>query len=163
MTLVTSDHSQAHTILADAQFIECWMSGTYVVAGIFSIPSDKLTIATIKENISILHTATKRAKKGWWPRGISGMFLLPVYLGYQFDPAVIEWVQQRRPYRWAVWHEPVLYDIQENKVWMRSDYGLFGSAYYRLVFTLYGHAFKRIAERLEQPAPDFINGKPVPR
>jgi hypothetical protein len=135
------------------------MGGTYVVAGIFAIPSETLTVQEIQRNIPTLHDATKLAKRGWWPRGLSGMFLFPFYIGRGFEPDVIEWVQRRKPYRWAIWHEPVLYDIARNAVWMRSDYGHFGSAYYPLVFRLYHRALTLIAERIQKPKPDSINGK----
>lgn len=137
------------------------MRGTYVVAGIFAIPSEVVTISNIQRNIPTLHAASKDAKQGWWPRGISGMFLFPCYLSTHFEPEVVAWVQKRQPYRWAIWHEPVLYDITQNAVWMRSDYGHFGSAFYPLVFDLYRRALALIAERLQKPHPDFINGHPT--
>ena len=79
--------------------------------------------------------------------------------GEKFSSEQIEWVQHHHPYRWAIWHEPVLYDISENAVWMRADYGHFGSAFYPLVFDLYRRSFTVIAERLQRPQPDFINGR----
>jgi hypothetical protein len=161
MTLVKTSNLKVENIRAEAQFIEGWMSGTYITAGIFAVLVKELTVEDIKSNIPIFHSIAKEAKNGWWPRGLSGMFLFPFYIGTKFDPIVIAWVQKRRPYKWCVWHEPVLYDVVQNAVWMRSDYGLFGSAYYSLVFRLYEQAFKRIAERLQKTVPDFINGKSV--
>ncbi len=134
------------------------MRGTYVVAGIFAIPWEAITVAEIERNIPTLYAVTKTAKKGWWPRGVSGTFLFPFYLGTHFDPDAVAWVQRRRRYRWAVWHEPVLYNVAQNAAWMRSDYGLFGSAFYPLVFDLYRRALSSIAGRLQRPMPDFING-----
>jgi hypothetical protein len=145
-------------VTADAHFIEGWMRGTYIVAGIYSIPSEALTVAELQRNIPILYEATTKAKRGWWPRGLCGTFLFPFYIGSAFEPTVIEWVQHRRPYRYAIWHEPVLYDIERNAVWMRSDYGHFGSAFYPLVFQLHERALTRIAERIQKTKPDFING-----
>src|SRR5204863_9638946 len=111
--------------------------------------------------IPTLHATTKNAKRGWWPRGISGMFLFPFYLCTHFEPEVVAWVQKRHSYRYAIWHEPVLYDIARNAVWMRVDYGNFGSAFYPLIFDLYRRALTLIAERLQRPIPDFINGHPT--
>ena len=144
---------------ADVKVIEGWMRGTYIVAGIFVIPSETVTVSSIQKNISELYEATKTARRGRWPRGIAGTFLFPFYLSTAFAPEIIEWVQYRRPYRWAIWHEPVLYDITQNAVWMRSDYGHFGSAFYPLVFDLYRRSLTGIAERLQRPQPDFINGR----
>ncbi len=152
----------AHDSLVDAQFVEGWMSGTYVVAGIFAIiQTDRLTVEDLKRNIPALHSSAKIAKHGWWPRGISGIFLFPFYLGTHFEPDVIDWVQRRQAYRWAIWHEPVLYDINRNAVWMRSDYGIFGSAFLALVFGLRKRALLSIAKKLGQPHPDFINDQHV--
>jgi hypothetical protein len=144
---------------AHAKVFEGWMRGTYIVAGVFAIPTEVITIADIQANISDLYDSTKTWRRGRWPRGIAGTFLFPFYLGSAFSPEQIEWVQHRRPYRWAIWHEPVLYDIAKNSVWMRSDYGHFGSAFYPLVFDLYRRAFTVIAERLQRTQPDFINGR----
>jgi hypothetical protein len=148
-------------VVAEGQFIEGWMRGTYIVAGIFAIPSEVLTVTEVQRNIPTLYEATKKAKRGWWPRGLSGMYLFPFYLGRAFESEVIDWVQRRRPYRWAIWHEPVLYDVTRNAVWMRSDYGHFGSAFHPLVFELYRRALTVIAGRIQKPAPDFINDAPT--
>jgi hypothetical protein len=145
--------------LADAKIIEGWMRGTYIVAGIFAIPSEAISTSDIQANIPDLYASTKAERRGRWPRGIAGTFLFPFYLGTGFGAGQIEWVQHRRPYRWAIWHEPVLYDTARNSVWMRSDYRHFGSAFYPLVFGLYRRAFVVIAERLQKPQPDFINGQ----
>jgi len=161
MNATEADTSLAREFCSDARFIEGWMRGTYVVAGIFAIPSEVVTISDLRRNIPTLHATTKNAKRGWWPRGISGMFLFPFYLSTHFEPEVVAWVQKRQPYRYAIWHEPVLYDIARNAAWMRSDYGHFGSAFYPLVFDLYRRALTLLAERLQKPIPDFINGLPT--
>jgi hypothetical protein len=142
----------------DSRFVEGWLHGTYIVAGIFAIPAEEVTIAELQRNIPVLHARTKKAKRAWWPKGISVIFLFPFYLGSHFDPEVIAWVRRRQPYRWTIWHEPVLYDIAQNAVWMRSDYGHFGCAFYPLVFDLHRRALTLIAERIQRPVPDFING-----
>ena len=134
------------------------MKGTYIVAGVFAIPTESMIIADIQANIPDLYSTTKAGRRGRWPRGLAGTFLFPFYLGSGFSAELIEWVQHRRPYRWAIWHEPVLYDIAQNAAWMRSDYSHLGSAFYPLVFELYRRAFTAIAERLQRPQPDFING-----
>ena len=145
----------------DTAILEGWMRGTYLVAGIFAIRSESLTVSRIQENIPEMYAVTKAARRKRWPRGISGTFLFPFYLGEGFSSETIDWVQRRRPYRWAIWHEPVLYDIPSNSIWMRSDYGHFGSAFHPLVSKLYGRAFEQIGERLDLRRPDFINGNPV--
>jgi hypothetical protein len=153
-----TDEPLSRKVTAEGQFIEGWMRGTYVVAGIFAIPSESLTITELQRNIPTLYDAASKAKRAWWPRGLCGTFLFPFYIGLAFDPAVIEWVQRRRPYRYAIWHEPVLYDVDRNAVWMRSDYGQFGSAFHPMVFELYRRALALIAGRIQKPRPDFING-----
>jgi hypothetical protein len=144
---------------AESQFLEGWMCGTYVVAGVFAIPCETVALTDIQEALPVLHSVTQDAKRGWWPRGISGMFLFPFYLGTDFDPKLVEWVQKRHPYRYAVWHEPVLYDIPRNSAWMRNDYGLYGSAFRPLVLKLHHRVFKAIAEISHHPFPNFINGQ----
>ncbi len=119
-----TDITVARSFCSDARLIEGWMRGTCVVAGIFAIPSEVATVSDLQRNIPLLHATAKAAKRGWWPRGMSGMFLFPFYLGTHFDPEVIAWVQQHWRYRWAIWHEPVLYDIAQNSVWMRSTTGI---------------------------------------
>ena len=161
MNASETENALARGFAADARFIEGWMRGTYVVAGIFAIPSDAITVHDIQHNIPTLYATTKKAKRGWWPRGISGMFLFPFYLSTDFQPDIVAWVQRRQPYRYAIWHEPVLYDISRNAVWMRSDYGHFGSAFHPLVFDLYRRALPLIAQRIQKPIPDFINGHPT--
>jgi len=156
MTALNESLMKRH--LADARFIEGWIRGTYVVVGVFAIPADALTVADLERNIPALHAVTQSAKKGWWLRGLSGMFLFPFYIGSHFEPETIAWFQRRHRYRWAVWHEPVLYDVVRNGVWMRSDYGLYGSAFYPVVFDLYRRAISSIAARLQRTTPDFING-----
>ena len=143
---------------ADSRIIEGWMRGTYIVAGIFAIPSETISIAGVQSNIPDLYESTKAGRRGRWPRGVAGTFLFPFYLASDFTPDQIDWVQHRHPYRWAIWHEPVLYDITRNSVWMRSDYGHYGSMFHPLVFDLYRKAFAVIAERLQRPQPDYING-----
>lgn len=158
---IEKSHQLLGPITCEAQFLEGWVKGTFIVAGIFAIPSVGLTVADLERNIPILHRATKEAKRGWWPRGISAIFLLPVYLGSGFDADTVQWVQKRQPYRWVVWHEPVLYDVQRNEVWMRSEYTSFGCAFFPLVARVYRRAFELIAERLGKPFPEFINGVPA--
>jgi hypothetical protein len=51
-----------------------------------------------------------------------------------------------------------LYNVVQNAVWMGSDYRLYGSAFYPVVFDLYRQALSNIAERLNRQMPDFING-----
>lgn len=158
MTKATDSVALSQRRFTDSKIIEGWMRGTYIVAGIFAIPSERITIPDIQSNIPDLYDSTKEDRRGRWPRGIAGTFLFPFYLGADFSPDQIDWVQHRQAYRWAIWHEPVLYDISENAAWMRSDYGHFGSAFYPLVFDLYRRAFTVIAERLQRPQPDYING-----
>src|ERR1041384_1503794 len=155
---IETEEALSRRVSADGRFIEGWMRGTYVVAGIFAIPCESLTVTELQRNIPTLYDATLKAKQGWGPRGLSGTFLFPFYISWTFEPSVIEWVQRRQPYRYAIWHEPVLYDVSRNAVWMRSDYGHFGSFFYPLVFQLYRRALTLIAERIQKPKPDFING-----
>lgn len=160
MMAITTDATNGSSLWSHAHFIEGWMRGTYVVVGVFSIPCRTVSVQELKRNIPALHARTKQAKRAWWPRGLSGMFLFPFYLGSEFDAEVTAWVQRRWPYRWAIWHEPVLYDIIQNAVWMRGDYGLFGSAFFPMVFELHRRALTTIAERLGGTLPEFINALP---
>ena len=112
---------------------EFWCMGMYMVFGIFPMKVGKLTIDDIRKNIPELYLQTKLAKVGIWPRGLAHFFIIPVYCSAEFSPEVINWVHNRPKYKWAIWHEPVLYSISTNSAEITSKYGLYGSAFLPLV------------------------------
>jgi hypothetical protein len=53
------------------------MRGTYVVAGIFAIHSEGVTVPEMRRNIPALHAAAKKAKKHFFFHFTSATTLIP--------------------------------------------------------------------------------------
>ena len=124
-------------------FHEQWISGTYIVAGVFQIPVNSLSTVELNANIPHWFDMLASSKKAWWPRGICGYFAIPIYACPFFDQPVIDLVHNRPKYRYAMWHEPVLYDFRANTAQTNANYGLYCSAFRFFLFetiitTLYG-------------------------
>jgi hypothetical protein len=95
-------------------FHEQWVSGTYIVAGVFIRRCSCLSISQIGEEIPHLFELLCINKQAWWPRGICAYYAIPIYTSNEFDPATVDWVHTRPEYKYAMWHEPVLYDRKRN-------------------------------------------------
>lgn len=146
--------SSSFTLLLDS-VSEQWVSGTYIVSGVFTIPCASLTIDDVESNRSALYEAVNSARRGRWPRGIRGTYLFPVYISGRFDEEVIRWVQRRRPYKWAIWHEPLLFDTFWNILWRRADYGSYGSAFRSHILEIQRQAMIEIANSVGNPFPEI--------
>jgi hypothetical protein len=142
-------------------FLEQWVAGTYVVAGIFPTDGTGLNIEQMKEQIPWLYATTRAHKRARWPKGICGYYLLPVYTAECFHPKVIEWVHSYHRYRWAIWHEPVLYATKANVAELRADYSLHGSAFRSHLTNLIDASLRTIARRFGHEFPRMINGLPA--
>ncbi len=114
---------------ASPNFHEQWVVGTYVVTGLFGSTVSNLTINDIESRIPQLYDMTRQAQHAWWPRGIAGYYLITIYSGTVFDSEVIEWVHLRPKYRWAVWHEPILYNLKSNSIEMNRNWGRYCAAF----------------------------------
>ncbi|MCP3965560.1 MAG: hypothetical protein GY750_12760 [Lentisphaerae bacterium] len=101
--------------IPDDSFFQKWVAGSHVVAGIFPILCDSgLSPDRILGNVPSLFSRLKRNKKGLWPRGICEYFVIPIYLADGFNSATIDFVHHRPHYKWAMQHEPVLYNYHNN-------------------------------------------------
>jgi hypothetical protein len=115
-------------------FYEQWVAGTYIVAGVFHRHCQNLDVRHIQEQTPELFHHLRQHKKGLWPRGISAFYAIPIYTSDGFDAAVVDWVHARPKYRYAMWHEPVLYDRKLNNAEMNSSWGLYGAAFRIFLF-----------------------------
>lgn len=117
----------------DAHY-EQWVSGTYIVAGVFHRRVDGLTTDGIRDCIPGWFDLLRSRKKAWWPRGICGYYAMPIFTGPAFVTPVVDWVHNRPKHRFAMWHEPVLYNHVANTAETYMNWGLFGRAFRLFVF-----------------------------
>jgi hypothetical protein len=141
-------------------FLEQWVSGTYLVSGVFPIESNTLTIQQVVSKIPLLYSEVKSSKRANWPRGICGYYLIPVYISYSFDESVVAWVHSFHSYRWAIWHEPVLYCKADNTSHLRNDYGYRGNAFRAYLSNVIGDTLKTVSSRFNFEFPK-INGRKI--
>lgn len=149
-------------------FLERWVAGTYLVTGIFPTDGRELTIERMIAAIPSLYTTTRANKQARWPRGLCGYFLVPIYTAPSFDPGVIEWVHSFHPYRWVIWHVPVLYHTATNAVDKRvygdprSDkYHHYGSTFRPYLENVIGSALRAVARPFGHQLPETVNGQPT--
>ncbi len=138
-------------------FIEQWIAGTYLVCGIFPSEVQGLTVSDAAERIPALYATTKSQKRRYWPRGVCGYYLIPIYISSSFDATVVEWAREFHRYRWAIWHEPILYSTAHNTVDMRADYGLYASAYRPFLFRIVHTALAAVTSRFHPGTNATIN------
>ncbi|MGD1087350.1 MAG: hypothetical protein ABR955_01305 [Verrucomicrobiota bacterium] len=146
---------------SEPTFLAQWVSGTYLVSGVFPIESNSLTTQQVVLKIPSLYLAAKSSKLAKWPRGICGYYLIPVYIADFFDESVVAWVHSYHFFRWAIWHEPVLYCKADNTAHSRNDYGLRGKAFRVYLSNVMGGALKTVASRFNFEFPEKINGRKV--
>lgn len=115
--------------LSDCCIDERWISGTYIVSGVFIIPVNRIGENALQDNLSALFSTLQEKRSRKWPRGICGYYAIPIYVGKGFSSDVVQWVQSRPKYRYAMWHEPVLYDRSENVAFMNTRWGKYGLAF----------------------------------
>ena len=139
-------------------FFERWVSGTYLVSGVFPMERNKLTVQEMKSDIPLLYSSLKLNKKARWPKGICGYYVIPLYIADSFDNDVVNWVHTLHKYRWAIWHEPVLYCKVDNTAHHRNDYGLYGRNFRPDLFSILRKALTAVSNRFNFKFPDQING-----
>jgi hypothetical protein len=141
-------------------FFEQWVSGTYLVSGVFPIESNSLNIPQVVSKIPLLYSELKSSKQANWPRGICGYYLIPIYIVDSLDESVIAWVQSYHSYRWVIWHEPILYCKTDNTSYLRNDYGHRGSAFRNYLSNVISETLKTVSSRFNFEFPT-INGRKI--
>ncbi len=140
---------------------EQWVSGTYIVTGVF--PKYVLALSTdqLKADIPAVFELLSKNKKAWWPKGISAYFAIPIYTSDGFNQAVIEWVHSRPQYKYAMWHEPVLYDRKRNMAEINASWGLSGAAYRIFLFEVIYTALAVISQKEGHSEFPLVNGEKI--
>ncbi|QSH40046.1 hypothetical protein P0136_01745 [Lentisphaerota bacterium ZTH] len=114
-----NNHRRVPFKIPDDSIFQQWVAGSKVIAGIFPLLSDSsLSPDIMLGNVPSLFSKLKRNKKGFWPRGICEYIAIPVYLSDEFNSSIIDFVHHRPNYKWALRHEPVLYNYRTNKAEM---------------------------------------------
>ena len=111
---------------------EQWYAGTYLHMGVFPLRVKNLCVDQIKEERQKQYELIKhnRIKRIHYFLGISGYYLIPIYISFGFDDDVIDWVHNRpKKYKTSIWHEAVLYSTANNSAEMNMKWGNYGSAY----------------------------------
>jgi hypothetical protein len=155
-------HNQGLKAISEGDtFYEQWGSGTYIVAGVFQRPCHLLDVRQIQDKIPYLFGLLKKNKKGWWPKGICGYYAIPIYISDAFDQTVIEWVHSRPTYRYAMWHEPVLYNRVCNVAEMNKSWGLYCAAFRIFLFEVIFLALQGLSQKNGHTQFPFVNGQTV--
>lgn len=126
-------------------FAEQWFAGTYLVSGTFFLEGAGLDPEKIMAQVAPLYREVRHQKKKAWPKGLAGFFVIPIFCGSPFSDEVCTWARSRHPYRWAIWPEPLLYDVSENTVVLREDYRHFGRAFFPYLNQLFTAGLHRAA------------------
>lgn len=142
-------------------FHEQWVSGTYIVAGVFQRPCHFLVVRQIQDQIPRLFELLRRNKKAWWPKGICAYYAIPIYISDNFDQTVIDWVHSRPKYRYAMWHEPVLYDRVRNIAEINNVWGLYCAAFRTFLFEVILTALHGLSQKEGHTDLPLLNGKTV--
>ncbi len=142
-------------------FIEQWVSGTYLVCGVFPTRCSSVTVQEMEAKLPGFYEEVRRHQERRWPRGLAGYYVIPIYIAPGFSSEVVAWVHGRHPYRWAIWHEPVLYDLETHTVEMRADYGAFGSVFTPYLFRVIDAALRALSRHHGRSHVAAINGQPL--
>jgi hypothetical protein len=162
MMSIFDKHNRAMTVTPDGDtYYEQWVSGTYIVAGVFHRKCHTIEATQIQENIPKLFEFLKANKKGRWPKGICAYYAIPIYTCDHLDANAVEWVNARPKYRSAMWHEPVLYDRNHNIAEMNARWGLFCSAYRAFLFEVFTLALQGLSKREGHALFPQINGEVI--
>jgi hypothetical protein len=141
--------SDARISIQEPVFAERWFSGTYIVSGIFFLDGSNLTVANIQDDVGRLYREIKEQKKAWWPRGLAGFYVIPIYRAPAFDTEILSRVRKRLPFRWAIWPEPILYITSHNSFMSREDYEANGSSFYAFLSQLLTDGLNRTAAHFD--------------
>lgn len=161
MTIFEKHNLGLEAIPRGDTFHEQWVSGTYIVSGVFQLPCHRLDLRDIQEQIPRLFEALRKTKSGWWPKGICGYFAIPIYTADTFEQTVVEWVHSRPKYKYAMWHEPVLYDRVRNVVEMNNSWGNDGSAFRIFLFDVIHKALHGLARKERHATFPLVNGRGI--
>ena len=149
-------------------FLERWVFGTYLVMGVFPTDGQGLTVERLIAEIPSLYSTTRSHKQAMWPRGVCGYYLIPIYVSESFDASITDWVHSYHPYRWAIWHMPVLYASATNSVEKRAygdpradKYHHYGSAFRPYLEDIIGLGLRAVSRRFGHELPERVNGSPV--
>jgi len=140
---------------------EQWVSGTYIVAGVFQRKTARISVQEIQSDAPRLFDLLKVNKKAIWPKGICGYYAIPIYSCEVLDAGAVDWVHSRPKYRYAMWHEPVLYDRGRNVAEMNADWRLYGAAFRVFLFEAIFTALNGLAKKEGHPTFPQINGERV--
>jgi hypothetical protein len=149
------------TSLSNCCIDERWISGTYIVSGVFTIPFDRIGTTVLQDNLPALFSTLRGKQLRKWPRGISGYYAIPIYVGNGFSLDVVQWVQSRPKYRYAMWHEPVLYDLAGNQAFMNTKWGLYGLAFRKHLAERTFHSLANIAQNANHSSFPTVNGQHI--
>lgn len=137
---------------------EQWVSGTYVVAGVFQQHCEHVQLRQIVERIPHYFESLRLQKKAIWPRGICGYYTIPIYSVEHFDDDALRWVRSRPSYRYAMWHEPVLYDWRSNRAEMNRQWGINGSAFRIFLYEVIASALVNLMRHYDHAERPTLNG-----
>lgn len=139
--------------------IERWVFGCSVVTGVFPQKVVELSVFDMKSRIPRLYKETRLKRRTKWPRGVCCYYIVPIYVADTFDPAVVAWAHAYHNYRWAIHHEPVLYDKKCNHAELCLEYNLKGAVYKAHVNNIIIVALEAISRYYGNGFPRAINGK----
>lgn len=140
---------------------EQWVAGAYIVAGVFQRKHAVISVPEIQTEAPQLFDLLKANKRARWPKGICGYYAIPIYTCDALDSAAVDWVHSRPKYRYAMWHEPVLYDRGRNMAEMNAAWRLYGSAIRVFLFEVIFTALKGLAKKEGQPSFPQLNGEQI--
>jgi hypothetical protein len=110
-----------------------WMPGTYLVSGVFPIKlpdpgsegaPPEMTYEQITRRAEPLLAEVAKNKQTLWPRGIAGYYAVPIFYqhGEFSEELYVRIYQHNQYYKWGMWFDPVLLDLENRKVWMRQGF-----------------------------------------
>ena len=159
MVIVSMKPNPIETSLSDCRIAERWISGTYIVSGVYTIPVSRIGMNVLQDNLHNLFSMLREKRARKWPRGICGYYAIPIYVGNSFSLDVVQWVQSRPKYRYAMWHEPVLYDRAENVAFMNTKLGMYGLAFREYLAERTFTSLANIARNDNHSSFPSVNGK----
>lgn len=140
---------------------EQWVAGTYIVAGVFQRKHAGISVREMQAEVPRLFDLLKANKRGRWPKGICGYYAIPIYTCDSLDTGAVDWVHSRPKYRYAMWHEPVLYDRGHNIVEMNAAWRLYGSAFRVFLFEVIFTALNGLAKKEGHASFPQVNGEQI--
>ena len=162
LTPLFADHPERISVYGSSVYMdERWVSGTYVVAGLFFKSLRQLESSLIEAEASSHFQVLRERKKRRWPRGICGYYAIPVYVCEIESPEVVRWVQNRPKYRYAMWHEPVVYFPESNEVAMSANWGVYGLFFRHYLAEIIFSGLCRVTEEAGHSDFPTVNGQVV--